>query len=121
MADFFLRPRFGRGAMHASTAFSRSGPDKSRTDEGCFSTKASKRFPKPCAPFHLFLIMLSVRPGSRLAIAAQRFPPVYSDNIVRTSSRVNGSRQMLGSNSFLQRSMHCFLDLLGTVAATSFQ
>lgn len=115
---FAGRFRFGRGAMHSFTAFSRSAPDKSRTGEGCWSRKASKRFPRPVAPFHLFLIKLSVRPGSRLAIAAQRFPPVYSDNIIRTSSGVNGSRQMLGSNSYFQRCMHFSFVLPGTVAAT---
>ena len=123
--DFFLRGarrfRFGGGAMHASTAFSRSGPDKSRTGEGCFLRKASKRFPKPFAPFQLFVTKLTVRPGSRLAIALLPFPRWRSDRIIRASSGVIGACEMFGSNCLVQRWLHCLGSLLGTVAATVSQ
>ena len=70
-----------------------------------FNLRSSRR----SAEFQWFLIALSVRPTSSLAMSAHRFPRLRcASKRIRSSSGVQTSFLIAGSSWLCQRSRHCF-------------
>mmetsp|Transcript_15571 Transcript_15571/g.49461 ORF Transcript_15571/g.49461 Transcript_15571/m.49461 type:complete len:313 (+) Transcript_15571:205-1143(+) len=83
-----------------------------------FSLRSSRR----SALFQWFLMALSVRPGSILAISAHRLPSCRcASSSTRSSSAVQWSFLMAGSSWLCQRSRHCLPVLPVRLAAMSDQ
>mmetsp|Transcript_39397 Transcript_39397/g.92728 ORF Transcript_39397/g.92728 Transcript_39397/m.92728 type:complete len:236 (+) Transcript_39397:3-710(+) len=82
----------------------------------------SLRILRRMVEFQRFLIALSVRPGTSLAISAQRFPWIFCASMIRmSSSSDHGPFMMLGSSWLCQRSRICFPVRFGRNDATSTQ
>mmetsp|Transcript_20147 Transcript_20147/g.39110 ORF Transcript_20147/g.39110 Transcript_20147/m.39110 type:complete len:230 (+) Transcript_20147:99-788(+) len=82
----------------------------------------SLRILRRMVEFHRFLMALSVRPGTSLAISAHLLPWIFCASMIsRSSSLVHGPFIMFGSNWLCHRSRICLPVRLGKYDATSTQ